>query len=161
MNVSRIPVAPGERPAAPTSPCEETENDDSEDAMKAIEWTSIAKKRHRDRSGQESDTHHDESPFPRMEMTTSQAAADRAFAHSPSTNFEPEPGRHHRHSEGQDHPGGMNERKQTNNRRVVHIPQSASTNELFDLVDRILGQSTDQRIGRASQVLRIPRFERQ
>ena len=160
MNVSRISVASGERPAAPASPCEETENDDSEDAVKAIEWTSIAKQGHRDGSGQESDAHHHESPFSRAEMTTSQVATDLAFAHSPSTNFEAEPGRHHRHSEGRDHPGGMSECKQTNNRRVVHIPQSASTNELFDPLDRILGQSTDQRIGRASQVLRIARFER-
>ena len=111
MNVSRVSVSGGERPTAPARPCEETENDDSKDAVKAIEWTSIAKQRHGDRSGQESDAHHDEGPFSRAKMTNSQVAADATFTHSPSPNFEAEAGGRDRQSEGQDHPGGMSERK--------------------------------------------------
>jgi hypothetical protein len=122
MDIARITIAIGERPTAPTRPGKEAENDEPQNAVKALEGIPIAKQRHRGGSGQKSDSNHQERSPAGAKVTGAQFATDGSSVHASSANLEPETGGGQRRRERHDHPDRMNERERTKDRRFVHGP---------------------------------------
>ncbi len=122
MDIARIAIAIGERPTAPPRPGKEAQNDEPQNAVKALEEIPITKQRHRGGSGQKSDSNHKERSPAEAKVTGAQFTTDGSSVHASSANLEPEAGGGQRHRQRRDHPDRMNERERTKDRRFVHGP---------------------------------------